>query len=149
VDDIDGHKRAEEALRKSEAQLQAIFDAVPVGIMLADASSGRVSMANPEAKRILGDGSLDGLTVGSYGGAIRANGRRIESTEYPLARALRGERTEVAEAVCQRGDGTEVEVSLVGAPIFGADGQVDGGVLVIQERPAGKPYQQETCVKRA
>ena len=37
------------------------------------------------------------------------------------------------EALCLRGDGTEVWVSLMGAPIFRPAGTVDGGVVVIQD----------------
>jgi PAS domain S-box-containing protein len=135
ADDIDDYIRTEQALRKSEARLQAIFDAVPVGIVLADAPDGRLSMENPEAQRILRNSQRSGYSLGEYAkwGAIFANGRNIESSEYPLARALRGEKTKVEEALCLRGDGTEVLVSLTGAPIFGPEGTIDGGVVVIQD----------------
>ena len=53
LEDIDDHKKAEEALRRSEARLQAIFDAVPIGIVIADAPDGRVVMSNPRAEEIL------------------------------------------------------------------------------------------------
>jgi PAS domain S-box-containing protein len=135
ADDIDDHVRAEQALRKSEARLQAIFNAVPVGILLADAPDGRLSMENPESQRILRSPHLPGCSVGNYAkwGAISTNGRHIETSEYPLARALRGEITKVDEALCLRGDGTEVWVSLMGAPIFRPDGTLDGAVVVIQD----------------
>jgi PAS domain S-box-containing protein len=144
ADDIDDYIRAEQALRKSEARLQAIFDAVPVGIVLADAPDGRLSMENPEAKRILRSPQHSGYSLGEYAkwGAISANGRHIKSSEYPLARALRGEKTRVEEALCLRGDGTEVRVSLTGAPIFRPDGTIDGGVVVIQEVDEIKPERQ-------
>jgi PAS domain-containing protein len=78
---------------------------------------------------------LPGCSVGNYAkwGAISTNGRHIETSEYPLARALRGEITKVDEALCLRGDGTEVWVSLMGAPIFRPDGTLDGAVVVIQD----------------
>ncbi len=53
LEDIDDHNKAEEALRRSEARLQAIFEAVPIGIVIADAPDGRVVMSNPRAEEIL------------------------------------------------------------------------------------------------
>jgi PAS domain-containing protein len=66
-------------------------------------------------------------------GAIRVNGSRLESAEYPLPRALRGEKTRIEEALCLRGDGTEAWVSMLGAPIVRDDGFVEGAVAVVQD----------------
>jgi PAS domain S-box-containing protein len=135
AEDIDNQKKAEEALRKSEEQLKAIFNSVPVGIVLADAPDGRLSLANPEARRILRYPLPSGHGVENYAqwGAIRVNGRRLESAEYPLARALRGEKTRIEEALCLRGDGTEAWVSMLGAPIVRENGSVEGAVVVVQD----------------
>jgi PAS domain S-box-containing protein len=135
ADDIDDQKKAEEALRKSEEQLKAIFNSVPVGILLADAPDGRLSMSNPEARRIFRYPVPSSYSVENYAqwGAIRVNGRRLESAEYPLARALRGEKTRIEEALCLRADGTEAWVSLLGAPIVREDGSVQGAVVVVQD----------------
>lgn len=135
VDDIDDQKKAEEALRKSEEQLKAIFNAVPVGILLADALDGRLSLSNPEARRIFRYPVSSRHSIENYAqwGAIRVNGRRLESAEYPLARALRGETTRIAEALCLRADGTEAWVSLLGAPIVREDGSLHGAVVVVQD----------------
>jgi PAS domain S-box-containing protein len=135
ADDIDDQKKAEEALRKSEEQLKAIFNSVPVGILLADAPDGRLSLANPEARRIFRHPLPSRYSVENYAqwGAIRVDGIRLESAEYPLARALRGEKTRIEEALCLRGDGTEAWVSLLGAPIVREDGSVEGAVVVVQD----------------
>ena len=53
VEDIDDHKKSDEALRQSESRLKAIFDAVPIGIVIIDAPDGRVVMANPRADQML------------------------------------------------------------------------------------------------
>jgi PAS domain S-box-containing protein len=57
----------------------------------------------------------------------------LESAEFPLARALRGEKTRIEEALCLRGDGTEACVSVLGAPIVRKDGSVEGAVVVVQD----------------
>lgn len=135
ADDIDDQKKAEEALRKSEQQLKAIFNSVPVGILLADTPDSRLSLANPEARRIFRYYVPSRYSVENYTrwGAIRVNGRQLESGEYPLARALRGQKTRIEEALCERGDGTEAWVSMLGAPIVRQDGVVEGAVVVVQD----------------
>ena len=135
ADDIEDQRKAEDALRKSEKQLNAIFNSVPVGILLADASNGRLVLANPEARRIFRSPAPSGYSVENYAqwGAFQVNGRRLESPEYPLARALCGERTRIEEALCLRGDGTEAWVSILGAPIVREDGSVEGAVVVVQD----------------
>src|SRR6202012_3466577 len=50
-----------EKLRASEAQLHAIFQAAPVGIVLAEAPSGIVVSANPKALAIFGDDLRPGM----------------------------------------------------------------------------------------
>jgi PAS domain S-box-containing protein len=135
ADDIDDQKKAEEALRRSEEQLKAIFNSVPVAILLAAEPDGRLSLSNPEARRIFRYPAPSRQSIENYAqwGAIRVDGRRLESAEFPLARALRGEKTKIEEALCLRADGTEAWVSLRGAPIVREDGSVQGAVVVVQD----------------
>ena len=140
ADDIEDQKQAEEALRKSEEQLKAIFDSVPMGILLADAPDGRLSLSNLEAPRILRYPPPSRHSIENYAqwGAIRVKGRRPESAEYPLARALLGEETSFREALWLSADGTEAWVSLLGGPIVREDGSIQGAVVVIQDIDAIK-----------
>jgi PAS domain-containing protein len=52
MEDVDDRKKMEGALRASEALLKAVFDAVPVGIVIAEAPSGRILGSNPQAEAI-------------------------------------------------------------------------------------------------
>ena len=52
--DITKRKRAENALRESEAELRAMFDGVVDGILVADAESREFLTGNPEICRMLG-----------------------------------------------------------------------------------------------
>jgi PAS domain S-box-containing protein len=54
VESIDDFKHALDELRGSEARLRAIFDAAPVGIVLAESFSGKVLSANPRAEKLVG-----------------------------------------------------------------------------------------------
>jgi PAS domain S-box-containing protein len=136
LEDIDDHKKAEEALRGSEARLQAVFDAVPVGIVIAEAPAGRIIMSNPRAENILGRPMTPYHTIQEYtrATAYRADGSVVQANEYPLARAiLHGEATDAEEVLYQRGDGTRAWISLSAAPILTSDNQISGGVVAIQD----------------
>jgi PAS domain S-box-containing protein len=136
VEDIEDHKKAIEALQCSEARLHAVFDAVPVGIIIAEAPSGRIIMSNPRAATIFRRPVIAHRNIDEYRktAAFHPDGHRLASNEYPLARAiLHGETTEAQELIFQHRDGTSSWISLSAAPIRGQDGQVIGGVLAIQD----------------
>jgi len=136
LEDIDDHKKALEALRSSEARLQAVFAAVPVGIVIADAPNGRIIMSNPRAENILGRPMAPQSTIQEYTQAkgYRTDGSLIQAHEYPLVRAiLQGETTNAEELLYQRGDGSHAWINLSAAPIRAADDQIVGGVVAIQD----------------
>ena len=155
VEDVDDQRKADEALRNSEARLQAVFHAVPVGLVIADAPDGRVVMSNPQADKILGRAQSPAATIDEYrrSGSVRADGTPIQADEYPLARAiLHGESTAPEEILYQHPDGSPVWISLTAAPILALDGQITGGVVAIRDideekhrfetGSASKPKQQ-------
>jgi PAS domain S-box-containing protein len=136
LEDIDDHKKAVEALRSSEARLQAVFEAVPVGIVIAQAPDGRIVMSNPRAEDILHRPVVHDQTIeeDQQTDASYANGNRIQPHEYPLARAiLQGETTNAEEVLFQRSDGSKAWLSLSAAPIRTPDNQIVGGVVAIQD----------------
>ena len=145
VEDIDDRKKAEEALRASEARLQAIFDAVPVGLIIAEAPSGRIVKGNPQAEKILRSPVVPRQKIDAFrqSGAFHADGRQMDPRDYPLARAiLRGETTGGEEFLYHAEDGSYTWLSATAAPVRGQDGKVTGGVLAIQDIDATKRERQ-------
>jgi PAS domain S-box-containing protein len=136
LEDVDDHKTAVENLRQSEARLQAVFDAVPVGIVIAEAPSGQIVMSNPRAEIILRHPIAPARSIRDYvqADAQRPDGSLIQPQEYPLARAiLHGETTDTEEILYQRGDGSRAWISVSAAPIRTADDQIVGGVVAFQD----------------
>jgi PAS domain S-box-containing protein len=136
VEDIDDQKKADEALRRSESRLHAVFHAVPVGLVIAEAPEGRIVMTNPRADAILRNEQTPAATIDEYrrSGSLHADGTPIQAEEYPLARAiLHGETTEPEDILYRRIDGTQAWISATAAPILGRDGQITGGVLAIRD----------------
>lgn len=141
VESIDDYKHAIEELRRNEARLRAIFDAVPVGIVLAESSTGRVLNANPRAEELIGfhfEPEMVWTTKGWDG--FDANGRPIDGPHLPLTRAiLSGESTEIQEIQLRRPDGSMIWLNVSATPIHLENGERLGGVLVVQEIDHSRP----------
>jgi PAS domain S-box-containing protein len=137
VEDIDDHKQAEEALRRSEARLQAIFDAVPVGIVIAEAPDGRVVMSNPRAENILRSTIAPPTTIDDFcreSESYSSSGTQDQATENPLANAIMHGRTiGPREYLRYYSDGSNAWISLTAAPVLDLEGNVSGGVVAIQD----------------
>ncbi|WP_213805841.1 EAL domain-containing protein [Granulicella sp. dw_53] len=136
LEDIDDYKRAKEELREAVARLHGVFDAVPVGIVIAEAPSGRIVMGNPQAEAILRHRILETPDVTSHEEWVmfHLDGSRVATEDYPLVRAVvRGEASGAEEFLYLCGDGVKRRVSLTAAPILGQEGEIIGGVVTIQE----------------
>jgi PAS domain S-box-containing protein len=132
VIDITERKRMEEALAASERRLQAILDTIPVGIVIAEAPTGRVIGGNSQVERIFGHPVLSSPDVESYRDWIgyHPDGRPVQAAEYPMSRVLRGEeeRSEL-EVLYQRGAGPRTWLRLIAAPIRDEAGRIVAGVV--------------------
>jgi PAS domain S-box-containing protein len=147
VESIDEHKRAvdelrtsEAGLRCSEARLRAIFDSVPVGIVLAESLTGRVLNANPKAEQLIGfHFKQDMIWTNEDWEAFDSCGKRIKGSDLPLMRAIRsGKASNAKEVLLRRPDGSEIWLSMTGAPVRLEDGQQLGGILIVQDIETGK-----------
>lgn len=136
VEDIEGPKTVEHALERCQAGLQATFDAVPVGMILADAPEGNVAMANQEAHRILRNAIEPGQKIADYRrwAATWEDKQPLKPDEYPLARAiLHGEAIRAQAVYFQNRDGGRSRLALSSSPIYGHNGEIVAGVMVIEE----------------
>ena len=118
------------ALDGERAQLAAILETVPVGLLIAEAPSGRILAGNGNLERMLRQPPL------LPGAADRrvpldAAGAPVPAAQDPLRRALAGEEHPELQCRYRRGDGTAIWVQTIGAPIRGADGRVTGAVLAV------------------
>ena len=125
----------------ARSRMEALLQHLPVGVSLAEAPSGQLLVSNDAVRRIWG---LDtrAARADDYGSAYIGyhsaegpeRGRRYESDEWPLSRAMAtGEpvRDELIEI--ERPDGTRRMVSINAAPVHDASGTVVGGVVMTQD----------------
>ena len=133
--DVTAARAAEEAVRASEARLQAVLDHVPVGVLLAEAPSGRIVLTNRRIAEILGVPAVQAEHVDGYGSypAFDAEGRPVPPGARAVARALAGEARVRDEYRFRRGDGRLAWVRVMAAPIRDEHGRITGAVAALAD----------------
>lgn len=130
--EITERKRTEAALAASQARLDTVLQTMPVGILLAEAPSGRVVFGNPRLERILGHSALH--AADRAGHAYHADGRPVAPEDYPLARITAGgaDHAEL-EAHYQRPDGSRRWIEFIGEAVKDAAGATIGAVVAVSD----------------
>ena len=129
--------RAHRAEQRARADLEALVETSPVGVVVFDARTGRAASFNREARRI-----VEGLRTGDRAPEALldvltcrfADGREVELAKFPLIRALGGATTMRAEEiVLSVPDGRSVRALINVTPIRGEDGEVISVVVTMQD----------------
>ena len=123
--------------QRVRADLEALVDTSPVGVLVFDARTENPVSINQEAKRIVGDlcgpdrSAEQLLEIVTF---RRADGREISLQEFPLAQALSSATTVRAEEiVLQSPDGRRVTTLVNATPIRSEDGAVESVVVTLQD----------------
>ncbi|TWH44096.1 PAS domain S-box-containing protein [Dulcicalothrix desertica PCC 7102] len=142
--DMTDAKRAEEALEREQVRLRAVLNNIPVAVVLAEAPSGKIVMANKRTEEIFRHPVFYSNDYNSYHEweSYHADGRRTESHEYPLAKVFATGESHQNEYHYQRGDGTRAWVRIMGAPIKDRDGNLIAAVVAITNIDAEKQEQE-------
>ncbi|MEA3015349.1 MAG: hypothetical protein QOI38_71, partial [Sphingomonadales bacterium] len=131
---IDAQKIAEQILAAREAQLRAIVETVPVGLVIAELPTGRIVGGNSYLEQLLRHPMLNSRDIGDYDQWVsyHADGSRVTGAEYPLARmALEREENPSLEVNYRRGDGTFAWIRMEGRPVRDSTGEIRGGVVAL------------------
>lgn len=119
------------ALETERSRLQTILDNAPVGILVLDAQSSEVIVANQTVIQILGENLLISGRSPFDWVVLRPDRHFPDREDRPMGRALRGETTVGEEYIVVRADGTETWVRASAAPVRGKKGEVLAGLLVL------------------
>ena len=129
--------RARDRMETERRRLAALVESSPVGVMVVDAATRTFASVNQEAERILGMSPEPGSTLVRYHEVAiyrRTDGRKYESHERPLARALdRGEVVRAEEILFDLPDGRRVTTLVNATPIYSDEGKIVSAVAVIQD----------------
>ncbi|AKJ00608.1 Sensor histidine kinase [Archangium gephyra] len=167
IKNITERKRTEEALRQSEARahqaaanaeaerrlLDAVLEAAPVGIIVADAN-GKLVRMNPANARLWGPAPVSGSVEeyrewkGWWADGSERHGRRLESEEWAMARALRGELVsgDLVELEPFDSPATRRTILNSAAPVRDTAGRILGAVVA--QMDITDRVQAETALRR-
>lgn len=139
LEEIEEQKQATAEWQVCEAELRTAVDAVPVGILLADAHDGTVFTINPCARKTFGDGAYPGQNIREYPkmGLLDNGGNAVAAEDYPLARSIqRGETIESRPFLLHHADGAMRHLSISSRPIRSDEGKLIGGMMMIRDPEA-------------
>ena len=122
---------------RARADLEALVNISPVGVLVFDAKTGDLVSLNQESRRIVrglrapGRSQTEILSVLTF---RRPDGREIPLAELPTERALKsGETVRAEEIIIQLPDGQEVTTVINATPIFSEAGAVVSVVATVQD----------------
>ena len=122
--------------QRARADLEALVDTSPVGVVVFDAGSGRPVSFNREARRIVGELSSPDAPLEQLLEVMtcrRGDGREVRLDEFPLADEFRDAETVRAEEIeLSVPDGRSVTTLLNATPIRSADGTVESLVVTLE-----------------
>jgi PAS domain S-box-containing protein len=137
VRDVTSRRQAEREREAERARLEAVLRQLPVGVIIAEAPSGRILLGNEQVDRIWGHGLLPLSGVQeyrAYRGFDRRTGRELAPHEWPLARSIASGESVIAETVdFLRGDGSRGTLEVNSAPVLDEPGRIVAGVVVFSD----------------
>ena len=123
--------------QRARADLEALVETSPVGVVVLDARTGQPVSVNREARRIVEELRTAGRPVEELAKVLsyrRANGREVSLSEIPVAQQLcTGERVRAEEVVLSVPDGRSVRTLINATPIHGGGGELASVVVTMQD----------------
>ena len=123
--------------QRARADLEALIETSPVGVVVFEARSGAAVSTNQEARRIVDGLRMPGRSTEELLEVVtcqRADGHEVSLAEFPLAQQLSSAETVRAEEiVLSVPDGRRVKTLINVTPIRSADGEVESVVVTMQD----------------
>ncbi|MBS1230004.1 MAG: domain S-box protein [Proteobacteria bacterium] len=147
--DVTEKYRTEEALHETQAILRAAMDQTPAGIAIANANDGTLRYLNDAGLLIHGEDrqrAVYSLSIDRFlsdRSLFDLDGRPLDSSEIPLARAIRLGETGAREFVIRRADRSERIVMSRAAPIRNSRGEVVAGISVFLDITESKMAEEK------
>ena len=129
--------RTHRSERRARADLEALVETSPVGVVVFDAKSGRPVSFNREMRRIVESLRMPGRPVEQLLEVVsfrRADGREVSLSEFPIAQHLGScETVRGEEMVLSVPDGRSVRTLINATPIRGEEDAVGSVVVTVQD----------------
>ncbi len=129
--------RTHRAEQRARADLEALVETSPVGVVVFDGGSGKPVRFNREARRTVEALRMPGRSPEELLEVItcrRADGREVTLAELPMAQRLSSAETVRAEEITLSApDGRSVAMLVNATPIRSAEGAVESMVVTLQD----------------
>ena len=123
--------------QQARADLEALVNTSPVGILIFDAKTGDLVSLNQETRRIVRGLHAPGHTLSELLSVMtfrRLDGRDISPEELPTARAIRtGETVRAEEIVIHLPDGQAITTVINATPVRSAEGEIVSVIATMQD----------------
>jgi PAS domain S-box-containing protein len=141
-----------EALAGQRALFEAVLHQMPAALIIAEAPSGRLVLANDQVERFLRQPFRPSAGIEQYTDytGFHADGREVRPEEWPLARAITtGEVVTDEEIGMLRGDGTTGVGHFSAAPVRDPHGRIVAGVVAWSDITERKRADEALQMTRA
>ncbi|MCA1829832.1 MAG: ATP-binding protein [Myxococcales bacterium] len=145
VHDVSRQKELERQRALQAARLATVLRVLPVGVVIAEAASGRITLGNAEAERIWGRIDFpESVSESRLYEGYWSDGRPIAAGDRPMTRAIvHGETSPAQEVQVVAADGTRRTVEHRAAPIRDDRGEVVAGVVTLVDITERKGIEEE------
>jgi PAS domain S-box-containing protein len=124
--------------------LDGILQDLPVGVIIAEAPSGRILYGNRRIREMYGEGYHASRNVEDYANwrPHRLDGRPFEPQDLPLARALQGQMVRGEEMMFPRPNGDPLIVSVNARPLCDRSGRIVAAMITVEDITQRKRTEQ-------
>ena len=123
--------------RQARADMEAVINTSPVGVLVFDGKTGDLLSVNDETRRIVGRVNAPGRSLSQLLEVLtlrRPDGSDIPIEQLPTVKALTdGETVTAEEIVIRPPDGREITTLVNARPIRGEDGEITSVIATIQD----------------
>jgi PAS domain S-box-containing protein len=130
LDAVSLHRSAQDAL----ARLQAVLEQIPLGVVIAT-GDGRLVLRNEAVERMWGRPMKAGKALADYESFEHwvPEGTAVPWTEWPIMRALRGERVVSELQEFEHGDGSRRTMEISSAPVRDTRDEIVAAVSIFTD----------------
>ncbi len=132
-------ERLMQELEVERTRFEAVLRQMPAGVLIADAATGKLVLANEQARQIVRYDYEESLELEEYVpvtpfAAFRLDGSIYDPQEYPLPRSLfKGEVVSNEVMILHQNDGKHIFINVNSAPIRDRQNQIVAAVAIFQD----------------
>lgn len=116
-------------------RFERLVETTPVGVMVVDADTLRISYINPEIESIFRISVHAGDTLANLNRSLnfkRQDSHSLTANETPIMRALLGENVQAEKVRLEFMDGRSVPILMNARPVIGSDEKIHSAIVTIQ-----------------